>query len=164
MVNNSQEFNDVVGRLVDFDAYVASRVAKNDAEADAWKKTVEAERDANKPQSYPETQKEAPKEQPKEEEAKPGGILQKMVDSTTGKFAQVGTEVTTAVFAGVMHVESIIKQFSVHHHEQGKEIHQVEQKGQHQGQEQHAHQDQHATQKQQPGSEKKEGQEPELPE
>ena len=144
---------EAVGRLTDFEAYEKMEAGKIDAKADAWKKTVEAEREANQPQPHPEPPKEAPKEVPqevpKEEEAKSGGIMQKMADSTAVKVTQVATELTAAAFAGVMQVKIALQELSAHMPGQGKEIHQVEQK---------QHGQQH-----QPGTEKKEGPEPDLP-
>ena len=140
---------EAVGRLTDFDAYEKMEVGKVDAKADAWKKTVESERAANQPQTYPEPRQEAPKEAPKEEEAKSGGIMQKMADSTAGKVAQVATELTAAAFAGVMQVKIALQELSAHLPGQGREIHQVQQEQQ--------------GQQHQPGSEKKEGSEPDLP-
>jgi hypothetical protein len=166
---------EAVGRLTDFEAYEKMEAGKVDAKADAWKKTVEAEREANRPQTYPEAPKEASKEAPKEEpqeEAKSGRFMQNIVDSTAGKVVQAGTELTAAAFAMTMQVKSIIADFEVHHQAQNKEVHQIEQKQQHQEPAQQQNPQQHPqdqdkgqqqTQAQQPGGEKKEGPEPDLP-
>ncbi|HEY4214172.1 MAG TPA: hypothetical protein VGM84_22035 [Steroidobacteraceae bacterium] len=169
--NEDPKRMEAVGRLTDFEGYEKMEVGKVDAKADAWKKTVEAERDANKPETYPEAPKEAPKEEP-QEEVKSGRFMQNIVDSTAGKFVQAGTELTAAAFAMTMQVKSIIAEYDVHHQAQNKEVHQIEQQQQHQepGQQQSQHhplQDQHKaqqqTQTQQSGGEKKDGPEPDLP-